>query len=48
MKILKVCASAEREEAMCKVIGGDGTSFIGEIFNWYDGDKILMMEVDSL
>lgn len=35
-----VCASAEREKAICMVKVSDGNSFIGEIFNWNDGDKI--------
>lgn len=35
-----MCANAEREKAMCNVKGGDGNSFMGEIFNWNDRDKI--------
>lgn len=40
MEISGVCANAESEEAMCKVKVSDGNSFIGDIFNWNDGDKI--------
>lgn len=35
-----MCANAEREKAICNVKGGDGNSFMGEIFNWNDEDKI--------
>lgn len=40
MEISSACANAEREEAMCKVKGSDGNSFLGEIFNCNGGDKI--------
>lgn len=40
VEISSVCANAEREKAMRNVKGGDGNSFMGEIFNWNDEDKI--------